>query len=767
MKSLMLGFPNLEDARTQEAQRRLMLLGPFSRPEYKYNSYEATARARHVMVSRGVFNAWYDAYKAKGFEGLKPDWKELSDALKANAWERLSLLGPLAMSEYVSADQITQVTGGLVDPLKLTDEDQGDESDGPQCAEGGRWSVHSYTRWMRRFRNLGLWGLATLSTSALEEDGKRTKKRTAKRRKCDLGALDEEALRVLYRRRDFLGDLADKKKVTRQEVRERAAEVGVSESTLWEYLRVYRADGLMGLAPAERSDKGTYHIISNRMVEIVRGIRLTLVSIPETRVYEIACEKAELLREIAPTASQVRSICAAIEEPMILLSKGHVDQFRNRFQITYPIIFEDVVYQIDIKDSIPVLCVDVRDPKYRTPTGEFRPYLITCLESNSRLLVSRRFTYDYPNRFDIAGVIRDALRITEKKPYGGKPNEIWVDNGMQLVANHVKNFCKDVRGGIILHLCRPGNPKERGRGERFFETIETRVWSELDGYVGPNLQERNPNAKAKLTLKELVAKFDEFIEKYHAEVHSVTGQAPLEYFYEHCYAPSVDDRELDMLLLEKLPHTVLKAGIKKDKRIYWAPELANIVGKRVDIRADAPYAFSDVIEVFLGRNWLCTAIADDSEAGRAVTPATVGAAQAGQLRYLRGEIKQARDALKAADLEIEARAKNVSAQLSPPPVDPASEDVFVSSVVGNPAERRVDHTESDTAPINLVSIPAAISLVADASQDVHGATVRRAKPSSSPAIPVAHTQSNRPKREMTFLERQAAKLALAIDGEDE
>jgi putative transposase len=737
-------FPSLEEARTQEGERRLMLLGPFAEPGHKYDRFEMAARARLVMVPRAVFQSWYDIYHAKGLEGLKQDLKELSESMMEAALQRLAWLGPLAMSEYVSVADLSQVAGQLP---AATNDGQGDSS---QPEEGGDWSVYSRERWMRRFRKSGLWGLTTLSNSALEQ-GAPVKEKSAKRPKRDLGALDEYDLEEMFRHRARLGDLADKKRVTRQEAQAQAASVGISTSTFWNDLRAYREDGLRGLARAARSDKGKFHIISDDMVSIVQGIRLSLADIPETRVHEIACEKAAALGEIEPTASQVRSICAAIEEPLKLLSKGHNDQFRNKYQITYPIIFEGVVYQIDIKDQVPVLLLDKRAPKYRTRTGEFRPYLITCLESNSGAVVARRFTYDYPDRFDIAAVLRDAFRVTGKKPCGGLPKEIWVDNGKQLIARHVQNFCKEK--DVILHRCRCGNPKEKGRVERFFKTLETRLWSELDGYVGPNLQGRNPKAKAKLTLKQLVAKFDEFIEKYHAEVHSKTGQTPPDYFYEHCYAPPVDDRELDMLLKEKLPRVVLKQGISYDNRVFWHPELALIVGQQVEIRADAPYAFSDEIEVFYEGEWLCTAIDQASEAGRAVTPAVVGAAQTAQYRYLRGTIKEAREALKAADRDIEAKAKSESVQAPIPPTlteVAAAPDVAGGLVNGVDEGETSENEATGNASADIRSIPEAPDR----------ATVARGGGRQSKTSPTL-AKPAKPQEDMTYLERVAARLASA------
>lgn len=72
-----------------------------------------------------------------------------------------------------------------------------------------------------------------------------------------------------------------------------------------------------------------------------------------------------------------------------------------------------------------------------------------------------------------------------------------------MIARHVSLLAADQ--GIILHPC--FTPEQKGRVERFFGTLNTRLWATLGGYVASNIQERNPKAKAALTLPELAATF--------------------------------------------------------------------------------------------------------------------------------------------------------------------------------------------------------------------------------------------------------------------
>ncbi len=96
--------------------------------------------------------------------------------------------------------------------------------------------------------------------------------------------------------------------------------------------------------------------------------------------------------------------------------------------------------------------------------------------------------------------------------------------------------------GITLFPGPPHEPQVRGIVERFHETLDTRLWATLHGYVGPNVVERNPGARAELTLAEVEQRFRSFIDRYHQEIHSATGQTPLAFWQEHATPLPVNER---------------------------------------------------------------------------------------------------------------------------------------------------------------------------------------------------------------------------------
>lgn len=188
--------------------------------------------------------------------------------------------------------------------------------------------------------------------------------------------------------------------------------------------------------------------------------------------------------------------------------------------------------------------------------------------------------------------------------------------------------------------------------ERFFGTLNTQLWSTLPGYVGSNTVERNPKTKAELTIAQIAEKFDAFIERYHNQVHSELGTTPLQYWIEHCHTSPVDERQLDILMLEPASRRVIKEGIKYQGRMYWHQELATFVGQDVVVRAQPHYAAPDEVEVFADGRWICTAFATDSSRGYAVGREEVAGAQRAQREAATEAIRNARSAVAQADREI-------------------------------------------------------------------------------------------------------------------
>jgi putative transposase len=544
---------DLKEAREREAHRRLQLLGDLVHQPYCYDLLRK--RATTTLVPTKVLWTWWQAYQKRGLDGLSPTtWEPLDEATQETVATRYADLREVVDTiEFASHD------------IDLLTSRKG-------------WSDRTCMRWVMRYRIGGLWGLAP----QYNPEGKQSHSPLPPQRSW--GTLDDAACYEMERRLWLLGEeLLMQEETSRQAVLARAQEKGVSERTLWNYLKAYRDYGILGLAPRLRSDKHEHHGISDRMVETIQGLRLSKEKLNLATIQRQASQIAHHLGEPEPSPWQVRMICAAVPKSDQLLAQGRENEFRDKYAITWDMTalkMQDprIIYEID-HTLVDVLVKDLRSEKYRTASGEVRPWITLCIDRRSRLIMAAIFSYDKPDRHTVAAAIRDAVLITEHKPYGGVPDEIWVDNGKELLSGHIQQLTQHLK--VILHRCKLHCPQEKGTVERFFGTFNTRLWSTLPGYVSSNTVERNPSAKAVLTIAELETRFHSFVGQYHQEEHSQLSdhQTPLSYWKQHCYALSVDPRQLDLLLLEAESRYVAKSGIRHRNTLYWHQALANYIGK--------------------------------------------------------------------------------------------------------------------------------------------------------------------------------------------
>ncbi len=347
------------------------------------------------------------------------------------------------------------------------------------------------------------------------------------------------------------------------------------------------------------------------------------------------------------------------------VADGRYGEYRSKHRMTYRYHFDGsvIIYQIDFT-PVDVLLKDIRKRGFHTKSEETRAYLITCVECSSRLVMGYLFTYDTPKSSDIAKVLHMALTTSENKPYGGIPDAVWVDGGKQLISKHMQQIAKDfdfeLREGKPNFPEDHGDPQKRGRVERPFRTFNTRLWSTLDGYTGPNTKDRHPDVKGTLTISDLAAKFQAFLNTYHREEHSATKQTPLAFWNEHCFPRPAPSGDITLLLQERHEKTVSKGFIQYAGRHYWHDDLWEIpADAKVEIRAQPDYMRPDDIQVIYKGNWFCPAFASDSEAGRKVDGRRVLTAQRRQRKAIQQEIEAKKAILQQAEQQIEAEQQLV------------------------------------------------------------------------------------------------------------
>lgn len=150
----------------------------------------------------------------------------------------------------------------------------------------------------------------------------------------------------------------------------------------------------------------------------------------------------------------------------------------------------------------------------------------------------------------------------------GKPQRFYTDNGACYASKHLKFACANL--GIHLIHTPPGQPRGRGKVERFFRTVRDQF---LDGHKSPVH-----------TLEGLNKAFSQWLAGYHQRIHGALGITPLQKRLSRKSAcnPLPEAIEIEPLFrMKRRCKVYLNSTIHLKKRRYEVMDA--LPGQRVDV----------------------------------------------------------------------------------------------------------------------------------------------------------------------------------------
>jgi putative transposase len=208
----------------------------------------------------------------------------------------------------------------------------------------------------------------------------------------------------------------------------------------------------------------------------------------------------------------------------------------------------------------------------------------------------------------------------------------------------------------------PGQPRGRGRIERFFETVNQMFLSTLPGYIEAGAVRGRPE----LTVNDLDRCFREFLREYHARPHGETKIPPQDRWQRGGFVPRMAEslEQLDLLLLTIAKMRKIQTdGVRFQGMRYIDPTLAAYVGERVVLRYD-PRDLAEV-RLFHQGKFLCRAICPEL-AGETVALRDIKQARDQRRRDLKEILRDRRKTVEAL-LDLRRGLQPVSEPLVPEP----------------------------------------------------------------------------------------------------
>ena len=398
---------------------------------------------------------------------------------------------------------------------------------------------------------------------------------------------------------DFLGALRDGVIPGLDADREKAvlAITGVpSERTLRRWRALYEAGGVAALIPQDRGREGL------RLTEAHKDyLKALIFHNPDRRLTRLYGYLRDQFPEDCPSYDTVRRFVArwkaAHRETLLFISNP--DAWRSQYQAAFgsssePATFYNEIWEMDATPA-DVMCLDGR---YKI-VG-----LIDVFSRQPMVAVTKTTAYTA----QAALMRRGMLEM-------GIPAVIRKDNGKEYACRAMNAACEAL--GIETPALAPFTPEAKPHIERFFNTLTTELFEELPGFIGHNVAQRKAIESRRsfaerfgsegevisvqMTAEKLQEAIDGWIARYMTRPHrGLHGKRPVEMIAASPVAPRrvSNPRVLDLLLAPVGERVVQKKGIAYQNGWYQAPELALMVGRRVQLREDLAdagrlYVFAD------------------------------------------------------------------------------------------------------------------------------------------------------------------------------
>ena len=415
-----------------------------------------------------------------------------------------------------------------------------------------------------------------------------------------------------------------------------AREASLPFRTAQRWVNRYRRFGLVGLTRAGRSDQGKRHVVED-LLRLAEGLALQRPPFSPSAVYREVCHIARARGEHPPGYHTIYNVIRAIPDDLKTLALGGEKAYREAYDLVHRREAErpNQIWQADHTQ------LDLWAKRADGQTA--RPWLTVVIDDYSRAIAGFFVSFDSPSAVRTALALRQAIWRKSDAHWivFGIPEIFYTDNGSDFTSAHLEQVAADIEMHLIFSV--PGQPRGRGRIERFFETVNQMFLCTLPGYIKAGAVRGRPE----LTVSDLERDFRNFLRQYHARPHGETKVPPQERWQHGGFVPRMAEslEQLDLLLLTVAKARKIQAdGVRFQGMRYIDPTLAAYVGESVVLRYD-PRDLGEV-RLFHQGKFLCRAICPEL-AGETVALRDIKRARDQRRRELRETLRDRRRTVEA------------------------------------------------------------------------------------------------------------------------
>ena len=379
---------------------------------------------------------------------------------------------------------------------------------------------------------------------------------------------------------------------------------GVALRTARRWVQRYRAGGRIALSRPRPAGRGRLRRVPPDLVQRIEALALQTPPLSVAAIHRqvVALTTAQGLH--APCYRTVYNIIGRIAPALRTLAHHGSKAYHETFDLLYRREADgpNAIWQAD-HTLLDILLTDERGQAKK-------PWLTVILDDYSRAVAGYMVAFEAPSALHTALALRQAIWRKSEPIWHvcGIPRVLYTDHGSDFTSQHLEQVCTDLK--IQAMFSQVGQPRGRGRIERFFNTVNQLLLTQLPGYAPAGFA---AGVTPGLDLQGFTRAFEHFVlHEYHQTAHSATGIAPQARWSANGFLPQLplSLEQLDLLLLTVAkPRRVQQDGLRFQSLRYIDPTLAAYVGEDVTIRYD-PRDMAE-IRVYHQERFLCRAVCQE------------------------------------------------------------------------------------------------------------------------------------------------------------
>lgn len=293
---------------------------------------------------------------------------------------------------------------------------------------------------------------------------------------------------------------------------------GVALRTARRWVERYRAGGLVALSRTRRAGRGIPRRVPPDMAQRIAALAVQTPPLSVAAIHRQVVAFTASQSTPAPCYRTVYNIIRRIAPALRTLAHHGSKAYHETFDLLYRREADapNTIWQADHTLLDILLTDDTGRPR--------KPWLTVILDDYSRAVAGYMVAFEAPSALHTALALRQAIWRKPEPTWQvcGIPGILYTDHGSDFTSQHLEQVCADLKIQRIFSLV--GQPRGRGRIERFFNTVNQLLLARLPGYAPAGFAAQ---VTPGLDLQSFTQAFEHFVlHEYHQTPHSATEITP-------------------------------------------------------------------------------------------------------------------------------------------------------------------------------------------------------------------------------------------------